>query len=257
MERQVGSKTKIRLNGHDAAFWRKRAERYNRLEWVNEQSYLDALIRAGRFKKNDVVLDVGTGTGIVAHAISPLVNEVIGLDKSQEMLKHSNWFGNMYFIRRNILAPIFKDEVFSKVTARLVFHHILRGTQEAMNECCRVLKKGGLMVFSEGVPPSPEVKQDYIEIFKLKEKRLTFMEEDLIALMQNAGFKNIKVDILWLRKMSVNNWLANSGMPDSTKDRIFGLHVGAGDYFKKAYNMVEADGDCFIDMKMAILVGEK
>ena len=126
-----------------------------------------------------------------------------------------------------------------------------------MNECYRVLKTGGLMVFSEGVPPSPEVKQDYIEIFKLKEKRLTFMEADLIALMERAGFNNIQVNIVWLRRMSVRNWLTNSGLPQSIQDEIFELHVNAKDYFKRAYNMVEADRDCLIDMKMAILIGMK
>ena len=238
-------------------FWKKRVERYNALEWANHQSYLNAFAQAGDFKKTDIVLDVGTGTGIVAHVISPRVKQVIGLDKSQDMLEHSNWYENMYFIRRDILNPIFKDGVFDKVTARQVFHHILEGTQEAMDECYRVLKSGGKMIFSEGIPPSEEVKEDYIKIFKLKEKRLTFMEEDLIALMEKAGFKNIKLNVLWLRRMSVKNWLINSGLPQSTQDKIFKLHVNAADYFKKVYNLTENGGDCLIDMKMVILEGEK
>lgn len=248
--------SRVAIN-YNSNFWKKRADNYNKLDWVNHQIYLDRFVQEGNFKKTDVVLDVGTGTGVVAHAVAPFVREVIGLDKSQHMLEHSNWYGNMYFIKRNIFNPIFKDEVFDKVTARHVFHHILKGTQKAMNECYRVLKKGGLMVFSEGVPPSPEVKQDYVEIFKLKEKRLTFMEEDLFALMKRAGFINIKTEILFLKKMSVRNWLANSGLPQPIQDRIFELHVDAGDYFKKAYDMVESDDDCWIDMKMVILTGEK
>ncbi len=242
---------------HYSDFWRKRSEQYNKLEWANHQSYLEAFTRAGDFEETDVVLDVGTGTGIVAHAISPQVNQVIGLDKSQDMLEYSNWYGNMYFIRRDLLDPIFKDEAFDKVTARQVFHHILEGTQEAMDECYRVLKTGGKMIFSEGVPPSEEVKDDYIEIFKLKEERLTFMDEDLIALMAGAGFKDIQMSVLWLRQMSVKNWLVNSGLPESIQDKIFKLHRNAEDYFKRAYNLIENGGDCLIDMKMAIVVGEK
>jgi len=144
----------------------------------------------------------------------------------------------------------FKDEVFDKVTARLVFHHILEGTQKAMDRCYRVLKRGGKMILSEGIPPSEEVKEDYIKIFKLKEKRLTFMEEDLIALMKEAGFKNIQSRILWLRQMSVKNWLVNSGLPQSTKNKIFRLHLNARDRFKKAYHMIEKERDCWIDMKI-------
>ena len=242
---------------HYSDFWRTRSEQYNELEWANHQSFLDAFVQAGDFKETDIVLDVGTGTGIVAHAISPLVKQVIGLDKSQDMLEHSNWYDNMYFIKRDILDPIFKEDVFDKVTTRQVFHHILENTQEAMDECYRVLKKGGQMIFSDGVPPSKEVKEDYMAIFKLKEERLTFMDEDLIALMERAGFRDIQISVLWLRQMSIKNWLINSGLPQSTQDEIFKLHVNAGDYFKEAYNLVENGGDCFIDMKMVILLGEK
>ena len=90
---------KINYNG---AFWKMRSRHYNDLEWANHHLYLDAFIESGHFKKNEIILDVGTGTGIIAHAVSPFVKQVVGLDKSQDMLEHSNWCGNMYFIKRNI-----------------------------------------------------------------------------------------------------------------------------------------------------------
>lgn len=251
------SKSQTGRHANNTKFWRIRAEHYNELNWVTRQSYLDSFVEAGKFKKTDVVLDVGTGTGVVARAISPFVAEVIGLDVSQDMLEQSNWRGNMYFIRRNVLDPFFAEGVFDKVTARMVFHHITERTQKAMNECHRVLKKGGRMIFSEGVPPSPVVKDDYIKIFKLKEKRLTFMEGDLFSLMQKAGFSDIQTVIVWLKRMSVRNWLNKSGLPESIQEEIYRMHSHASDEFKSAYNMFIADGDCLIDMKMAILVGRK
>jgi len=168
---------------YNGALWKMRSQHYNELEWANHRLYLDAFIEAGDFKSNDVVLDVGTGTGIVAHAVSPFAKQIIGLDKSQDMLEHSNWHGNMYFIKRDILDPIFAEEVFDKITCRQVFHHILEHRQKAMNMCYRMLKKGGMMILSEGVPPTKRVKKDYIEIFRLKEKRVTFYKEDLINLI--------------------------------------------------------------------------
>lgn len=245
---------KINYNG---AFWKMRSQHYNDLEWANHRLYLDAFIEGGNFKKNEIVLDVGTGTGIVAHAVSPFVKQVVGLDKSQDMLEHSNWCGNMYFIKRDILNPIFAGEVFDKITCRQVFHHILRHRQKAMDICYRLLKKDGLMILSEGVPPTRRVKEDYIEIFRLKEKRLTFYEEDLVGLMKKGGFKDIKLKIIYLRKMSVRNWLTNSGIPKVIQEKIYRLHKDAADYFKKDYNMIETDNDCLIDMKMAILTGKK
>jgi len=238
-------------------FWKKRAKKYDSLDWANRDSYLKTFVKHGRFKKSDLVLDVGTGTGIVAHAVSPLAGEVVGLDISQDMLDHSNWRGNLYFIKRDIRKSIFCDGVFDKVTARMVFHHIIDGTQKAMNECYRVLKKGGVMILSEGVPPSEEVKKDYIEIFKLKEERLTFMDGDLYRLMAKAGFKKIDVHTVILNGMSVRNWLENSGLPKTVQQKIYLLHKNAGDYFKEAYEMIELDADLLINMKMLILTGVK
>jgi ubiquinone/menaquinone biosynthesis C-methylase UbiE len=238
-------------------FWKIRAQGYNKLTWVNEQSYIDSFIGSTDFNKNDLVLDVGTGTGVIAHALSPLVREIIGLDISQDMLEHSNWQGNKYFIKRDIRDPIFCDNVFDKVTARMVFHHIIEGTKNAMDECYRVLKKGGKMVLSEGIPPIPEVKKDYEEIFSLKEKRLTFLEVDLVNLMKNSGFKDIKVVTHIMRNFSVKNWLENGCLPKDKQDKIFEMHVTGSDVFRKAYNMKIVDGDCFIDVKNVILVGKK
>ena len=83
------------------------------------------------------------------------------------------------------------------------------------------------------------------------------MEEDLVALMERAGFANVQVSTVRLKRMSVSNWLTNSGLPQATQDRIFDMHMNASDYFKRVYDLIEADGDCFIDMKMAIVIGVK
>jgi len=238
-------------------FWKKRAKKYNELDWVKNKEYLRTFIKAGEFKKTDAVLDVGTGTGIVTHAIAPLVKKVICFDKSQEMLNKGNWYGNMHPILGNILNPIFDNETFDKVTARHVFHHILYGTQKAMDECYRLLKKKGKMILSEGVPPHKKVKEDYIKIFKLKEKRLTFLEEDLESLMEKSGFKNIKTTSVILERMSIRNWLEKSGLPIAIQDRIFNFHINSNGHFKRAYNLERIGNDCLVNFKMAIVVGEK
>lgn len=238
-------------------FWKIRSQKYNNLKWVNEPSYLKAFITSTSFNKTDLVLDVGTGTGVVAHALAPLVREVIGLDISQDMLEHSNWKDNKYFIKRDISDKLFYDNVFDKITARMVFHHIIEKTQTAMDECYRVVKKGGKIILSEGVPPTPDVKEDYMQIFRLKEKRLTFLEDDLIGLMKRSGFKNVMATVYIMKNFSVKNWLENGCLPKEKQDKIFEMHVTGSDIFKKAYNMKIVNGDCLIDVKNLILVGEK
>ncbi len=48
-------------------FWEKRAEKYNNLRWVNEPNYLKSFLSSSDFNKKDIVLDVGTGTGVIAN----------------------------------------------------------------------------------------------------------------------------------------------------------------------------------------------
>jgi ubiquinone/menaquinone biosynthesis C-methylase UbiE len=240
-------------------FWETRAKNYEKLEWAIKGGYLHKFLDSGNFKSDDYVLDIGTGTGIIAHTISPFVDKVIGIDISRDMLSHAfeHRTDNEEFLKMDAASLEFEDNTFSKVTARMVFHHILKDTQKAMNECHRILKPGGLMLFSEGVPPSEYVKSFYTNMFKLKEKRLTFMDSDLIVLMRNAGFENIQEVVYWSRRSSIRNWLENSGLPLETQEAIFALHLGMNERGKQDYNMVIENGDCFIDMKFVILIGEK
>lgn len=240
-------------------FWATRAKRYDRLEWANKGNYLHQFLNTGEFHENDIVLDVGTGTGIIAHTVSPFVKKVIGIDISDEMLKRANnpAFKNIEWKRMDTHNLQFQDNFFNKITARMVFHHIIEHTQKAMNECHRALKPGGCMIFSEGVPPSDHVVPFYTEMFKLKEERITFMEDDMVQLMHRAGFRAIRKKIVWNRHSSIRNWLQNSGLAQKVQDQIFKMHVDLDERGKKAYNMVIEDSDCFIDMKFVILTGEK
>lgn len=246
-------------NNKDIQFWAMRAKKYNNLEWANKGDYLHQFLNAGDFHEADSVLDVGTGTGIIAHTVAPFVKEVMGIDISEDMIKqaHNPNFKNIKLKRMDAHDLKFPDETFDKVTARMVFHHVIEETRQAMKECNRVLKRGGKMVFSEGVPPTEHVKEFYTEMFKLKEDRITFMEQDLIDLMKHGGFKDIKKDIYWSRKSSIKNWLQSSGIPQENQDKIFKMHLDLDPQGKSDYNMKIENGDCFIDMKFVILTGTK
>ncbi len=242
---------------NECNFWKIRAKRYNRLEWVSKQGFIDEFMKMACLSPKDIVLDVGTGTGIIANLASKLTRKVVGIDISPEMMKDNKSNEKLSFVKADVRNLQYKDGTFDKVTARYVFHHILEGTQKAMDECYRVLKKGGRMVFAEGIPPSRAVLDDFIEIFKLKEERLTFMREDMIRLMKNSGFAKLQTKTMVMRRMSVRNWLENSGLTQAIQERIYQLHSNGSDVFKKAYNLKEHQGDCLIDMKLLVVGGIK
>lgn len=236
-----------------------RAHGYERLEWTNRKEYLEAFVAAGDFGPHDRVLDVGTGTGIVAHAVAPLVATVVGIDMSPEMLAHAraSRVANEVFEQGDVCKLCYHDNCFDRVTARMVFHHLIEGCNEAICECYRVLRPDGMMVLSEGVPPHPSLRDWYTRMFALKEERLTFCTEDLVALMTSCGFVVERVLNHISPQMSIGNWLQNSGLPRRRQDMIMQMHLALDEPARRHYNMSISNHDVLCDFRFAIVVGRR
>lgn len=247
------------MDNRSLNFWAERSKGYNQLEWANSQALIKAIIHCGDFEKPHLVLDIGTGTGIMAKAVAPLVDRVIGIDFSLDMLKSFDGSlpDNCYMVKADIREPLFNDGQFDRIVARYAFHHFVDFAQEAVNQCYRILKPKGRLIICEGTPPTHRLRRDYERIFALKEDRLTFMEQDLIMLMSEAGFKTIGISLQWLRKMSVRNWLDSSGLSEPIKNTIFDMHVNSSPEFKNDYNLKLTKNDCLIDMRQVIVTGVK
>ncbi len=245
--------------GLEREFWAVRARRYEQLEWARREGYLQALVAAGDFQPTDRVLDVGTGAGTVAHAVSPFVAEVVGVDTSPQMLAlaWASRVANEVFEEGDVRKLRFPDKRFDKVMARMIFHHLIEGGDQAIRECYRVLKPGGVMVLSEGVPPDRSLGDWYTRMFALKEERLTFFEEDLVALMTGGGFQVEQVLKHTSPQVSIGNWLQNSGLPQEQQDRIMQMHLNLDETGKQYYNMTLAGDDVLCDFRYVILLGRK
>ena len=239
-------------------FWHERAVHYDKLFWTKDEEYLDAILDMGDFKSDDLVLDVGVGTGAVAKKIKPYVKHVIGIDISDSMLKKGEWDG-ISTIKWNICDALFTNNVFDKIIARMVFHHTVDNLDIAIMRCYDLLKKGGKIIVAEGVPPSdePYVIEWYTNMFKLKEERLTFTREELLNRLKKIGFKNIKTREYIMKKFSIKNWLINSGLEQKKQYIIMKVHLSADKRIQNVYNMRYINDDCLVDTRNIILVGEK
>lgn len=238
-----------------------RADKFNKLDWATDNSYLDLVVEVAKLEKTDVVLDVGTGTGLVARAVEPHVAKVIGLDISPEMLKR-NPYESILADARDMRVDDGKgrilDNQFDKVIARMVFHHIIHGAEEAAVQCHGVLKPGGLFVLSEGIPPRASLADWYTQMFSIKEERLTFLPADLVHLLRIAGFKEIKTYYHVLPQVSIRNWIENSGMSDDRKALMWEAQMKMPKDGWVAYKAtVTSDGDILKDFHFCTVVGEK
>ena len=242
--------------------WAKRAEKYNNLEWTSKIHMLDQILSILNPKEDDLVLDAGCGTGAIIKKIKSIVKEAHGLDLSKEMLDQIDTSNsdNIKLTQSSIADMEFSD-YFDKIIARMVFHHILTEEERvaSIKKCHKALKKGGRMIISEGVPPHECLKDDYEKIFSLKEERVIFLEQDIEDLMKQGGFNKVHTYLIIDKGMSIRNWLVNDGtLTEETIKEIMDLHINSSDIFKKLYDLKRTeDGDMLIDVKVAIVVGEK
>jgi cyclopropane fatty-acyl-phospholipid synthase-like methyltransferase len=240
-------------------YWEDRSVDFDKINWTHDEKYIKLILNKLKLNKNDIVLDVGTGTGVLASAIAPFVRGIIGIDISDVMLylARKNYQPTVSSILLDIRDINHVKNLFNKIVARMVFHHITEDTQIAMNNCYNLLQPNGIFCIAEAIPPSKICKEFFTNIFKLKEERLTFLTEDIIELMKTAGFQKIEYTYYNMYPSSVNNWLSNCKLSKDKQNKIIKMYKEAPDKIKEAYKMVESEDDIFILAKNVIITGVK
>ncbi|MEK6206686.1 MAG: class I SAM-dependent methyltransferase [Chloroflexota bacterium] len=118
------------------------------------------LVQSVRALPDDVVLDVATGTGLVARALHERYGcEVVGLDRSADMLSAAAASdGHISLVRARAESLPFPDESFDHVT----FTYLLRYVDDpaaVMRELARVVRPGGRVAALDfGVPANPVLR---------------------------------------------------------------------------------------------------
>lgn len=105
-------------------------------------------------KRGESVLDVGTGTGLVARGVAPKVGKkgsVVGIDVSPAMLtlahERSHGLANISYLLEPAEALVFKNASFDLVTLSEVLTYLL-DPASALAEIRRVLRPKGRLVLS-------------------------------------------------------------------------------------------------------------
>ena len=130
------------------------------LSFGQDPRWRERLVSRVAAAPDDVVLDVATGTGLVARALRERYRcSVIGLDQSADMLSAaaaSN--GHIPLVRGRAERLPFPDESFDHLT----FTYLLRYVDDpagVMRELARVVRPGGRVAALDfGVPPNPVLR---------------------------------------------------------------------------------------------------
>lgn len=125
-------------------------DRYARWYDVIRRPPTEELLALARPRKTDRVLDIGGGTGVVAAALKPLVQEVIVLDPSSGMLAQAKARGLKAVLGSTDSIP-FPAKAFDLIICTDAFHHV-QDQMQALKEMRRVLKRNGRVIFEEYNP---------------------------------------------------------------------------------------------------------
>jgi len=246
------------MNMDHKTFWDIRSEHYDKLYWTKDSDYISAIVAMADPDPQQLVLDVGSGTGIMARAIQPHVQHVVAVDLSDGMLRKGEWSG-FSVVRWDISESLFTNALFDRVIARMVFHHVLEGFDRALVRCFDLLKPGGKIVIAEGIPPSsePDVVDWYTEMFRYKEERRTITKDFLDGSLTDNGFIAVESRIHVNPSFSVKNWLENSGLDPEMQRKVMALHIEAPAKIKELYDMRITADDCVIRTYNLIVRAER
>src|SRR3989339_336669 len=148
---------------------------------LTKKTSLDTFRRSARrlFRSTDVVLDIAGGPGVQTDILRKegLVKEVYAIDIASDMLKERNLLDHC---REGDMENLpYEDEFFDKALFIAAVHHSDK-TERVLGEAKRVLKKGGMIIFSEpislkllllgeGIRPTPDGVEFYFSpVYLLK-----------------------------------------------------------------------------------------
>ncbi len=118
------------------------------------QLYIDEIIQKLTLNTNDILLDIGCGTGIIDANLSEFVKRIVATDFSKIMAqKARNNRGireNVDFVNCDSTSLPFKDGAFSKVLIYAVVQYLSHDQIKSMlGEARRLTRSGGLIMMGE------------------------------------------------------------------------------------------------------------
>ena len=130
------------------SFWDKNAGRYDRFMRKDRAAYEEMYERIRPLVRRKTVLELATGTGLIAKHIVNAAAHIEATDASAEMIaeaKRDNHSAKLYFSVQDMFRLPYADQSFDVVIVSNALH-IVPQPEKALGEIHRVLKDDGVLI---------------------------------------------------------------------------------------------------------------
>lgn len=236
--------------------FRDRSARYNQSSnWVGDARLLGSIVGLSGVEPGDTVLDVATGTGLVARAFRGKAKAVLGLDVSPEMTRLAEGCHD-----RLLIAPVEAIPLEAASVDVLVCRQGLQFADlpKAAAEIFRVLRPGGRAVLCHLCAYGADDEKEAFRIQALRNPaRVNFFKPgDLEKALGACGLKVTRVDRYPSRE-SIAKWIGHGAISEEQQKAIVDAYRSASPEFKRIHRVEFAGDDVFDTMLFLLIRAEK
>lgn len=204
------------------------AERYVTSKVHAEGEDLNRLLAMAAPQAHWRALDVATGGGHTALKFAPHVAHVVASDLTPRMLLAARRFisgqgvNNVSFAAADGENLPFADNSFDVVTCRIAPHHF-PDCFRFVQECARVVRRGGVFVLQDHVHPESDAAARYIDAFeKLRDPshNRAFAEYEWRGMFLDAGLSVEQTEIFTKEGGKLLPWAERQGCAPEVIERL-------------------------------------
>jgi ubiquinone/menaquinone biosynthesis C-methylase UbiE len=216
---------------HDAEIldqFTKQAGPFLRRHENSHEGLLQLMVECAEVQKEDTVLDIACGPGIVSCFFARDASHVTGVDivpamlECAKRLQTEKGLVNLDWALGESTALPFADDSFDRVVTRFSFHHYIN-PEAAIAEMMRVCKPGGIVLIAD-VAPGSDAQEHFNDWEVLRDPSHTraLSESEMRALGENAGL-HLRRQANFHMQMNLEDLLGSSFPKPGNADKIRAL----------------------------------
>ena len=226
----------------------------NSAKYVTSQTHaqgedLARLVEWMEPKTSWVALDIATGGGHAAKALSPKVGTLFATDFTREMLKTARSHldescSNVFYVAADAETLPFLDASFDAVTCRIAAHHF-PNPDLFIREAARVMKPGGKFVLIDNVAPADESLDRFINTVEMLRDESHVRAHTLkqwTQWMEDAQLVPVR-SVVRKKRIPFESWVKRMAADEAQEQRVREFMLGADPETKAYFSIREEDGD--------------